>query len=65
MIQTIMNLQGAYAKALIVNRTRLKEAQLAQDLVSAETELVRAFNTDVEPLLEVVGRRDGMSQSAT
>lgn len=59
MIQTIMNLQGAYAKALVVNRTRLKEAQLAQDLVAAENELVRAFNTDVQPLLEEVREEMG------
>jgi len=59
MIQTIANLQSAYAKALIVNRTRLKEAQLGRDLVAAENELVRAFNTDVQPLLEEVREEMG------
>ncbi|MCG3196097.1 MAG: hypothetical protein GHCLOJNM_00568 [bacterium] len=54
MIQTLMNLQTAFAKALIVNRTRLAEAREGQDVVEAERTLVEAFNADVEPLLRQV-----------
>lgn len=54
MIQTIMQIQTAYAKAMLVDRKKLREAQLANDVVTAEMCLQEAFNTDVEPLLEVV-----------
>ena len=51
MIQTVMNLQTAHAKALVVNRRVLEEAQKRNDVVSAERCLHEAFQTDVEPLL--------------
>ena len=54
MIQTIMVIQAAYAKAMLVNRTALRKAQLTNDIVTAEMTLQEAFNTDVEPLLKVV-----------
>ncbi len=54
MIQTVMNIQTAYAKAMCVNREKLKEAQLACDTVTAELCLQEAFNTDVEPLIKTV-----------
>ncbi|MCD6386317.1 L-rhamnose isomerase [Candidatus Sumerlaeota bacterium] len=61
MIQTIMNLQTAYAKALIVDRKTLTEAQKAGDVVTAEQQLISAFNTDVEPLLAQVRTEMGIS----
>ncbi len=60
MIQTIMHIQTAYAKAMCVNRAKLHEAQLANDVVTAETCMQEAFNTDVEPLLKVVREEMGL-----
>ena len=51
MIQSVMNIQEAYAKALLVDRAALKEAQAACDVIAAERVLKRAFNTDVTALL--------------
>jgi len=51
MIQTIMNIQRAYAKALCVDRKKLYDAQLNKDIITAENCLLEAFYTDVEPLL--------------
>ena len=60
MIQTIMQIQSAYAKAMCVDRTKLHEAQLAKDVVTAEMCLQEAFNTDVEPLLKTVREEMGL-----
>ena len=51
MIQSVLACQKAYAKALLVDRTSLRAAQNAGDIVGAEEILVRSFETDVEPLL--------------
>ncbi len=53
-IQSVCNLQKAYAKALLVDREALSEAQEAEDLVEAESIIQRAYETDVNPLLEEV-----------
>jgi L-rhamnose isomerase/sugar isomerase len=50
MIQTVMNLQEAYAKALLVDRAALERAQLAGDVLAANRTLVDAYDTDVRPL---------------
>ena len=63
MIQTIMQIQSAYAKATLVDRKKLHEAQLAHDIVKAEMCLQKAFNTDVEPLLKVVREEMGLAPS--
>ena len=60
MIQTIMQIQTAYAKAMCVNRGKLHEAQLARDVVTAEMCLQEAFATDVEPLLMRVREEMGL-----
>ncbi len=54
MIQSVENIQTAYAKALIVPRAALRDAQQAEDIVGSESILQRAMNTDVEPLLQTV-----------
>jgi L-rhamnose isomerase/sugar isomerase len=59
MIQTLWNLQTAFAKALTVDRSRLAQARKQQDIVEAERCLVEAFQTDVEPLLRYVRRENG------
>jgi len=60
MIQTIIHIQTAYAKALCIDRKKLYDAQLAKDVVTAETCLQDAFNTDVGPLLKVVREEIGI-----
>ncbi|MDA1191764.1 MAG: L-rhamnose isomerase, partial [Candidatus Poribacteria bacterium] len=54
MIQSICNIQRAYAQALIVNRETLSAAQDACDIVAAEQVMLQAMNTDVEPLLRTI-----------
>ncbi|PIE33582.1 L-rhamnose isomerase [candidate division KSB3 bacterium] len=54
MIQTLMTLQTAYAKALIVDRPALEQAQKEGNVLDAEQIIVKAFNTNVEPLLQQV-----------
>ncbi len=52
MLVSILNCQTAYAKALIVNRAKLRELQQAGDVLGAHRLLIDAFETDVRPLLE-------------
>jgi L-rhamnose isomerase/sugar isomerase len=51
MIQSVMNIQTAYAKALLVDEERLAEAQRAGDVLGGHRILLEAFETDVRPLL--------------
>src|SRR5437660_3734921 len=51
MIQSVMNIQTAYAKALLVDVDTLAEAQLAGDVLGAHRILTDAFATDVRELL--------------
>jgi L-rhamnose isomerase / sugar isomerase len=51
MIQSVMNIQTAYAKALLVDEQRLAEAQLAGDVLAGYRILLEAYETDVRPLL--------------
>jgi L-rhamnose isomerase/sugar isomerase len=50
MIQTVVNLQEAYAKSLFVDRAALTAAQDAGDVLAANRILTDGFNTDVRPL---------------
>lgn len=61
MIQTIEHIQTAYAKALCVNTERLRHAQAEKDVVSAESCLMDAFNTDVSPLIKVTREEMGLN----
>ncbi|MBD3306777.1 L-rhamnose isomerase [candidate division KSB3 bacterium] len=60
MVQTLMTLQTAYAKALIVDRPALEKAQKAGNVVEAERIVVNAFNADVEPLLQQIRIEKGL-----
>ena len=60
MIQSVMNIQTAYAKALLVDDARLTDAQLAGDVLSAHRVLLDAFETDVRPLLVRLRRTLGV-----
>lgn len=51
MIQSVMNCQVAYAKALIVDRATLTQAQAAGDVLGAHRVMTDAFDTDIRPLL--------------
>jgi L-rhamnose isomerase / sugar isomerase len=51
MIQTAMTAQELYAKACIVDREKLKDAQARRNIVDAENCLKDAFATDVRELL--------------
>ncbi len=59
MLQSVINCQVAYAKALIVNYARLAEAQAAGDVLGAHRLLMEAYETDVRPLLARVREESG------
>ena len=50
MVLSIVNLQEAYAKALLVDREALRAAQRAGDVLGAHEALLDAYRTDVRPL---------------
>ena len=50
MIQSVTNLQEAYARALLVDRAALAAARAAGDVLGAHRVLLDAFATDVRPL---------------
>jgi L-rhamnose isomerase/sugar isomerase len=54
-----MEVQGAYARALLVDRTALEAAQDANDALMASETLKRAFRTPVEPILASARLRHG------
>jgi L-rhamnose isomerase/sugar isomerase len=60
MVLSVLNVQTAYAKALLVDRAALRERQQAQDVLGAHAVLRDAFETDVRPILaaarEEIGR---------
>lgn len=60
MIQSVINCQSAYAKALIVDRKALREAQAAGDVLGAHRILTDAYDTDVRPLLAKVREEMGL-----
>ena len=59
MIQSVINVQTAYAKALLVDRSALHEAQEAGDVLGAYRVLQAAYETDVRPLLAEFRVRQG------
>ena len=60
MIQSVLNIQTAYAKAQLVNRSSLRQAQEAGDVLGAFRVLQAAYETDVRPLLAEVRVRQGL-----
>jgi len=50
-IRSVMNVQEATAKALLVDADALRRAQQAGDVLGANAVLMDAYNTDVRPLL--------------
>jgi L-rhamnose isomerase/sugar isomerase len=60
MLQSVINCQVAYAKALIVDRRALREAQAGGDVLGAHRALTDAYETDVRPLLAQVRHEMGL-----
>jgi len=50
-IRSIMNVQEAVAKAVIVDHNALKRAQVSGDVLEANSIIMDAFNTDVRPIV--------------
>ena len=50
MVLSVVNLQEAYAKALLVDRAALAEAQAQGDVLGGHQALLDAYRTDVRPL---------------
>ena len=59
-IQSVLNIQTAYAKALLVDRTALAHAQEEGDVLAGYRELQSAYETDVRPLLAEARVRLGL-----
>jgi L-rhamnose isomerase/sugar isomerase len=57
-LRSVMNVQEATAKALLVDAEALRAAQQAGDVLAANAALMDAYNTDVRPLL--AGLREEM-----
>jgi L-rhamnose isomerase/sugar isomerase len=56
MLQSVLNCQSAYARALLVDRQALAARRAAGDVLGAYRVLTDAFETDVRPLLAQVRR---------
>ncbi|MEU2423453.1 L-rhamnose isomerase [Streptomyces sp. NPDC007851] len=59
-IRSVMNVQEATAKALLVDRDALAAAQASGDVLEANAVLMDAYNTDVRPLLAEVRKEMGL-----
>jgi len=59
MIQSVVNIQTAYAKALLVDRAALYKAQEAGDVLGGYSVLQAAYETDVRLLLSEARVRQG------
>jgi L-rhamnose isomerase / sugar isomerase len=60
-IRSVMNVQEAVAKALLVDTDALQSAQLAGDVLAANAVLMDAYNTDVRPLLAELREEMGLA----
>jgi L-rhamnose isomerase / sugar isomerase len=60
-IRSVMNVQEAVAKALLVDTEALTAAQLAGDVLAANAALMDAYNTDVRPLLAELRTEMGLA----
>jgi L-rhamnose isomerase/sugar isomerase len=59
-IRSVMNVQEATAKALLIDLDALRSAQQSGDVLGANAVLMDAYNTDVRPLLAEVRSEAGM-----
>jgi L-rhamnose isomerase/sugar isomerase len=61
-IRSVMNLEEAMAKALLVDLEALRQAQLAGDVLEANRLLKDAYDTDVRPLLARARAQAGLPE---
>jgi L-rhamnose isomerase / sugar isomerase len=61
-IRSVMNVQEATAKALLIDREALAAAQAAGDVLAANAVLMDAYNTDVRPLLAELRNEQGLDE---
>ncbi|MFI6762276.1 L-rhamnose isomerase [Micromonospora sp. NPDC050417] len=59
-IRSVLNVQEATAKALLVDADALAAAQAAGDVLGANAVLMDAYNTDVRPLLREIRTEQGL-----
>ena len=59
LINSAIEVQRSYVKALLVDRVKLHEYQTSNDALMALNELKLAYNTDVSPILEMYRSRSG------
>jgi L-rhamnose isomerase/sugar isomerase len=62
-IYSVMNIQTAYVKALILDRKGLKKAQEDNDVVLCNRIVMDAFHADVEPLIAAARAEMGLSDT--
>lgn len=62
MVLSVVNLQEAYAKALLIDRVALAQAQAQGDVLAGHRLVLDAFNTDVRPLCAHVRARQGAAE---
>src|SRR5215469_11230642 len=60
-IRSVMNVQEAVAKALLVDVDALTAAQLEGDVLAANAAMMDAYNTDVRPLLAELREEMGLA----
>jgi L-rhamnose isomerase/sugar isomerase len=60
-IRSVMNIQEATAKALLVDRPALADAQRCGDVLGSHALLMDAYNTDVRPLLAELRTAQGLA----
>jgi L-rhamnose isomerase / sugar isomerase len=60
-IRSVMNVQEATAKALLIDAEELREAQRRGDVLAANAVLMDAYNTDVRPLLAELREEMGLA----
>jgi len=59
LIESVENIETAYAKSLLIDFNALKKAQDSLDPSMADRILMNAFNTDVRPILAAARREQG------
>ncbi|MDT3445573.1 L-rhamnose isomerase [Pseudofrankia sp. BMG5.37] len=64
-LRSVMNVQEATAKALLVDRDALRAAQHAGDVLGSNAILMDAYNTDVRPLLAELRADAGLDPDPT
>jgi L-rhamnose isomerase/sugar isomerase len=62
MVLSVVNLQEAYAKALLVDRAALADAQERGDVLAGHEALLDAYRTDVRPLCAKVRAERGAAE---